>query len=131
MTEATEPAAEGLVLQRLRERFGDAVRNVRIWRHETAITLAVQDLVPVCRYLKDDSDLAFDFLSSVVGVDRRNLPDNAPRFEVVYHLYSVQFQDEAQNPVRRGVLRTHIEGHGALGGHAGSSSHHLGDASTG
>ncbi|HSW50662.1 MAG TPA: hypothetical protein VLH09_10835, partial [Bryobacteraceae bacterium] len=75
MTETTgqEPAAEGLVLQRLREQFGDALRDVKIWRHETTILLAPQDLVRVCRFLRDASDLAFDFLSSVAGVDRLHL----------------------------------------------------------
>jgi NADH/F420H2 dehydrogenase subunit C len=32
----------------------------------------------------------FDFLSDVTGVDRLNLPENSPRFEVVYHVYSIQ-----------------------------------------
>ena len=102
MTEATgqEAAIEGLVLQRLRERFGDAVRDVKVWRHETTIVVAAHDLVPICRYLRDDSDLAFDFLSSVTGVDRRNLPANAPRFEVVYHLYSIQFKRRLRLKVR-------------------------------
>ena len=100
MSEATEPAAEGLVLHRLREQFGDALRDVKIRRHETTILLAPQDLVRVCRFLRDDSDLAFDFLSSVVGVDRLHLPDNSPRFEVVYHLYSIQFKRRLRLKVR-------------------------------
>jgi len=100
MSEATEPAAEGLVLQRLREQFGDALRDVKIWRHETTILLAPQDLVRVCRFLRDASDLAFDFLSSVVGVDRLHLPDNSPRFEVVYNLYSIQFKRRLRLKVR-------------------------------
>jgi NADH-quinone oxidoreductase subunit C len=99
MNEATEPTAEGLVLQRLRERFGDAVGTIKIWRHETTV-LATPDLVPVCLYLRDDSDLAFDFLSSVTGVDRWNLPDNSPRFEVVYHLYSIRFKRRLRLKVR-------------------------------
>ncbi len=90
MSEATEPAAEGLVLQRLRERFGEALLDVKVWRHETTILLRPLDLVRVCRYLRDDPDLTFDFLSSVTGVDRLSLPRNSPRFEVVYHLYSLQ-----------------------------------------
>lgn len=102
MSEAAgqETKAEGLVLQRLRERFGDAVRDVKAWRHETTVVLAAEDLVPVCRYLRDDSDLAFDFLSSVTGVDRQNLPDRTPRFEVAYHLYSIQFKRRLRLKVR-------------------------------
>ncbi len=100
MTEAAEPAAEGLVLQRLREQFGDALRDVKIWRHEATILLAPQDLVRVCRFLRDTSDLAFDFLSSAVGVDRLHLSENSPRFEVVYHLYSIQFKRRLRLKVR-------------------------------
>jgi NADH-quinone oxidoreductase subunit C len=95
-----EPAGEGLVLQRLREQFSDALRDVRVSHHEITILLGVQDLLRVCRYLKDDADLAFDFLSSVTGVDRLRLPENSPRFEVVYHLYSIQFKRRVRLKVR-------------------------------
>jgi NADH-quinone oxidoreductase subunit C len=100
MTEATEPAAEGLVLQRLRERVGDALCDVKVWRHETSILLAPGDLVRVCRFLRDEPEIHFDFLSSVVGVDRLNLPDSSPRFEVVYHLYSLQYKRRLRLKVR-------------------------------
>jgi NADH-quinone oxidoreductase subunit C len=100
MSEAVQPAAEGLVLQRLREQYGDLLQDVRTWRHETTVLLAPQDLVRVCRFLRETPDLAFDFLSSVVGVDRLRLPDNRPRFEVVYHLYSVQFKRRLRLKVR-------------------------------
>jgi NADH-quinone oxidoreductase subunit C len=99
MTEATEQM-EGLVLQRLREHVGDALREVKVWRHETTILLAPPDLLRVCRFLKDGPELAFDFLSSVTGVDRLSLPDNSPRFEVVYHLYSLQYKRRLRLKVR-------------------------------
>ncbi len=82
-------AAEGLVLQRLREQFAEALVDVKLWRNESAAILRPQDLVRVCRFLRDDPDLAFDFLSDVTGVDRLMLPENSPRFEVVYHVYSI------------------------------------------
>jgi NADH-quinone oxidoreductase subunit C len=98
-SEGTAPA-EGLVLQRLREKFGDALGEVTVWRHETTVLLRPQDLVRVCRFLKDDPDLAFDFLSDVAGVDRLELPQPAPRFEVVYHLYSLQLKRRLRLKVR-------------------------------
>lgn len=87
--ERTEGAAESLVLQRLRERFADALLEVRVWRNETTVIFGRPDLIPACRFLKDDPDLAFDFLSDVTAVDRLQLPESRPRFEVVYHLYSL------------------------------------------
>jgi len=83
-------AAESLVLQRLREQFGEALREVKVWRNETTVVLSPQDLVRVCRFLRDDSDMAFDLLSDVTAVDRLQLPQSSPRFEVVYNLYSLQ-----------------------------------------
>ncbi len=93
-------ATESLVLQRLREQFGEALLEVKVWRNETTVVLAPQDLVRVCRFLRDDPDLAFDFLSDVTGVDRLKLPQALPRFEVVYHLYSLQYRRRLRLKVR-------------------------------
>jgi NADH-quinone oxidoreductase subunit C len=97
-----EVQAESLALQRLREQFGQALLEVRAWRNETTVVLAPQDLVRVCRFLRDDPDLAFDFLSDVTGVDRLMLPESSPRFEVVYHVYSLQYRRRLRLKVRVG-----------------------------
>lgn len=75
-------------LQRLAERFPDAVTST----HPTAAGddfAGVQPaaIVEVCRYAK--FDLGFNLLLSICGVDRLLLPENDPRFEVVYHLRSI------------------------------------------
>ena len=93
-------AAESLVLQRLREQFGEALRDVKVWRNETTVVLSPQDLVRVCRFLRDDPDLAFDLLSDVTAVDRLQLPQSSPRFEVVYNLYSLQHRRRLRLKVR-------------------------------
>jgi NADH-quinone oxidoreductase subunit C len=56
-------------------RLGDATAVVEAGR-----------LVETMRFLRDDSALAFEMLSDLCAVDY--LP-RVPRFEVVYHLYSV------------------------------------------
>jgi NADH-quinone oxidoreductase subunit C len=100
-TEGREEAqAESLVLQRMREQFGPALLEVKVWRNETTVVLAPQDLVRVCRFLRDDPDLTFDFLSDVTAVDRSLLPESSPRFEVVYHVYSLQFRRRLRLKVR-------------------------------
>jgi NADH-quinone oxidoreductase subunit C len=43
-------------------------------------------IVDVCRHLKTASVAGFDFLSDICGVDRG--PEEDPRFEVNYHLFS-------------------------------------------
>jgi NADH-quinone oxidoreductase subunit C len=93
-------AAESLVLLRLREQFGEALTEVKIWRNETTVILRPQDLERICRFLRDDPDLTFDFLSDVTGVDRLKLPEASPRFEVVYHLHSLQHRRRLRLKVR-------------------------------
>ena len=79
------------VEQRLRESFpgvaferqaGDAVRDHTLY-------LAADRLVEVCAFLRDDPELRFAFLSWIGGVDW--LP-REPRFEVVYHLLSIEHE---------------------------------------
>ena len=95
-----EVQAESLVLQRLREQFGQALLEVKVWRNETTVVVRPQDIQGVCRFLRDDPDLAFDFLSDVTGVDRLKLPESSPRFEVVYHLYSLPHKRRLRLKVR-------------------------------
>ena len=97
-----EVQAESLVLQRLREQFGQALLEVKVWRNETTVVVRPQDIQGVCRFLRDDPDLAFDFLSDVTGVDRLKLPESSPRFEVVYHLYSLAHKRRLRLKVRVG-----------------------------
>ena len=93
-------APESLVLQRLRAQVGDALAEVKQWRNETTVVLAPRDLVRVCRFLREEPDLAFDLLSDVTAVDRLQLPEASPRFEVVYHVYSLQFRRRLRLKVR-------------------------------
>ena len=47
-------------------------------------------LVEVLRFLRDDPSAAFDMLMDLTGVDYVGYPGRSgPRFEVVYHLYSL------------------------------------------
>ena len=43
-------------------------------------------IVELCRFLKEHPELRFDFLSDICGVDHHPA---TPRFEAVYHLYSL------------------------------------------
>jgi NADH-quinone oxidoreductase subunit C len=97
-----EVQAESLVLPRLRERFGQALLEVKVWRNETTVVVRPQDLQGVCRFLRDDPALHFDFLSDLTGVDRLKLPESSPRFEVVYHLYSLSHKRRLRLKVRVG-----------------------------
>jgi len=86
---ATPPAApppEPVVLARLRERFPDAVRTTHAFRGDATAEITPASLLDVCAFLRDDPELAFDFLVDITAVDYIG---TVPRFEVVYHLYSL------------------------------------------
>jgi NADH-quinone oxidoreductase subunit C len=62
----------------------DALAGGKFDRQELTLEIAPERLVSVCRFLKDNQ--GFVRLSTVTGVDRYPAE---PRFEVVYHLHSV------------------------------------------
>ncbi|MBI4757881.1 MAG: NADH-quinone oxidoreductase subunit C [Chloroflexi bacterium] len=73
------------VAQKLRSRFPDSLREIKYFRGETTMVLRRDDILEVCRFLRDDPELRFDYLSDLCGVDYLG---REPRFEVVYNLYS-------------------------------------------
>ncbi len=83
-------AGEPRVVVRLRERFPDAILAVRQFRDELTAVVAPAAIREVCRFLRDDPDLCYEFLSDLTSVDRLRLPESSPRFEVVYHLTSMR-----------------------------------------
>lgn len=48
-----------------------------------------EDVLDVCRFLKETPSLSFEMLTDECGVDRVSHPDKVERFEVVIHLYSI------------------------------------------
>ncbi len=68
-------------MKELETRFGGTTTE---FRGETTVRITREKLLEACRYLK--SERGFDMLTDVSGVD--NYGDD-PRFEVVYHLYSM------------------------------------------
>ncbi len=71
---------------KLSERFGpEVIQDTPAFRDQVTAVVARERILDVCRFLRDDPELAFDFLSFVAGVDRYPA---SPRFEVVYQLYS-------------------------------------------
>jgi len=92
-------AEENLTVSKLREWFPDATFSTKDFRNETTLLIRSGDLIRICRYLKEDPGLLYDFLSDLTAVDR--LGDH-PRFEVVYHLYSLQYTQRIRLKVQVG-----------------------------
>lgn len=74
-------------LAELRLRFEDAVEDIKVQNGEVTVYVKRESIVPVCRFLRDEPKLLFNLLSDLCGVDRGLEED--PRFEVVYHLFSI------------------------------------------
>jgi NADH-quinone oxidoreductase subunit C len=72
-------------IQGLQQQFGGAVLDVVYFRDETTALVAREHVVDVCRYCRDS--LGFNYLSDITAVDWL---DRSPRFDVVYHLLSLE-----------------------------------------
>jgi NADH-quinone oxidoreductase subunit C len=55
---------------------------------EITVVVPRERIVELCSYLKSAPNFEFDFLSDLCGVDRG--PEEEPRFEVNYHLFSTR-----------------------------------------
>ena len=67
-------------------RFSQAITARHSAAGDAAVTIAREGAVGVFRELRDDPTLAFNLLVDVTAVDYLG---RTPRFEVVYHLYSM------------------------------------------
>jgi len=82
------------ILARLRERLGDRLLATHEYRGDHTAVLSREGLAAALAFCRDDDALGFDMLMDVTAVDYLRFPgrEDGPRFEVVYHLYSVANQ---------------------------------------
>jgi len=73
-------------LRRLLETLPDAVRDTHARLGDATASVDPARIQEVLRFLRDDPDCEFEMLTDLTAVDYLG---EAPRFEVVYHLYSV------------------------------------------
>jgi len=75
------------VIDTLRERFGDALLASHSQHGDDTVVVGRDRLIDLLRHLRDAEDLAFDMASDLTAIDWLG---REPRFEVVYHLYSLR-----------------------------------------
>ncbi len=75
------------VLDKLKQQFGEAILESNEFRGELTVVLPKERIVEVCRFLKFDSELRFDLLSDLCGID---MYTPVKRFGVIYNLYSLK-----------------------------------------
>jgi NADH-quinone oxidoreductase subunit C len=92
----------GPILQILRDRFGTAV--VETHEHYGDATAVVERaaLVDALAFCRAEPALDFDVLMDLTAVDYSKYPgrEDGPRFEVVYHLYSLGHNHRVRVKVR-------------------------------
>jgi NADH-quinone oxidoreductase subunit C len=81
----------------LEDHFGPRVVHKNLTAIDPFVVVAREDLLQVCRFLRDDERLAFGMLNCISGVDYLETdPKKAakagfePHLEVVYHLQSLK-----------------------------------------
>jgi NADH-quinone oxidoreductase subunit C len=90
------------ILDRLRTRFGAAVIETHAHRGDHTAAVERAAITDVLRFCRDDAELGFDMLSDLTAVDYLKFPgrEDGPRFDVVYHLYSLTHNHRVRLKVR-------------------------------
>lgn len=82
-------------VQKIREQFPDAILDVNTFRGDTRILVRSADIVDICRLMRDDVDLQYNFFAECLGIDYLDRHESH-RFEVVYNLYSLQYERDGE-----------------------------------
>ena len=92
-----EQLADRPVLGRLVAWNREAVPDAKFDRNELTIWIDRPYIREACAILRDNRELAFNFLSDITAVDWY---PSEPRFEVVYHLFSITRREHLRLKVR-------------------------------
>ncbi len=76
------------IIDRIKDKFGDKVLESHNYRGDQTVTVAKESIHEVSKFLRDDSELSFEFLMDITAVDYLDKKEN--RFEAVYHFYSLK-----------------------------------------
>jgi NADH-quinone oxidoreductase subunit C len=77
-----------VTLKKLSSQFPDSVVETRSYRGDDTAVVKKEDILKICQFLRDDEDLLYNFMMDLTAVDYMG---REPRFEVVYHLYSLKY----------------------------------------
>jgi NADH-quinone oxidoreductase subunit C len=93
------------LLDSLGQALGDKIQNKTEFRGEITCTIAASDLREIAAFCR--AELSFDYLVDITSIDNSG---EEPRFEIVYHLYSmphaVHLRLKLKVPEEAGVVDT-------------------------
>lgn len=78
---------DSITLKKLKERFTNSVLETHSFQGDDTAVVKRVDVLEICRFLKEDTELSYNFLMDLTAADYLG---KEPRFEVVYHLYSLK-----------------------------------------
>ena len=76
------------IVKKLKANHREDIQSAEVNLGDPVLFVGPDAIHKVAEYLKNDSDLDFDYLSHITGADYLN-EDREPRFEVVYELHSI------------------------------------------
>lgn len=86
-----------ILVDKVKSAFRHDIIETVIFRDEVTHLLRKEAMREMANFLKSDPDLKMNFVADVLGVDYK---DQTPRFEVVYHFYSVSKKNRIRIKVR-------------------------------
>lgn len=79
--------AQSRTLERIKEKFADQLIDLHSQLGEDTVIVSKSIILELARFLKEDPELKYNFLMDVTAVDYWT---RKPRFEVVYHFFSLE-----------------------------------------
>lgn len=87
-----------VTLKKLTDRFPESILETHSHRGDDTAIVRKEDILKICLFLRDDETLLFNFMMDLTAVDYIG---REPRFEVVYHLYSLRHNQRVR--IKAGV----------------------------
>jgi len=99
-----------VILARLTGAFGGRILETHDYRGDHSATVDRSAVLDVLEFCRDDPALRFDVLMDLTAVDYLKYPGRefGPRFEVVYHLYSLPCNHRVRLQVRVEEDEAHV-----------------------
>jgi NADH-quinone oxidoreductase subunit C len=82
-------ANENITVNKLSEKFAGEIIEVLERPGDCAVVMKKDKILEICRFLCHDPGLSYKYLMDICGVDYLAM-GKAPRFAVVYHLFSLE-----------------------------------------
>jgi NADH-quinone oxidoreductase subunit C len=97
-------------LPKLQQTFPEAIREIIAFLGEVTVVVDHEAIVDVCTFLRDDPDLAFNYMCDLCAVDM--WPEH-PRFEVNIQLLAMMPRPQPGQGARRLRVKARLDEHDA------------------